>query len=76
MKHAVLVKELQVDENHQLHINIPPDMGRDVKVIVFSKNQQNMPNLTEEEVFNLAAYAAITEDDSEEDAIWKSYVRN
>jgi len=33
------------------------------------------PVLDDEDRFNLAAYAAIVEDDPEEDAIWERYVQ-
>lgn len=33
---SVLKETLHVDKNHQLHINIPVEMGEEVEVIVFS----------------------------------------
>jgi len=32
---SVLKETLQVDKNHQLHIEIPVEMGEEVEVIVF-----------------------------------------
>jgi hypothetical protein len=75
MQQAVLIEELQVDAQHQLHINVPPEMGALFRVIVMPLARTPGPPLSEDEAFNLAAYSAVTEEDPEEDAIWEKYVR-
>lgn len=68
-------KELQVDDYHQLHINVPPEMGAQFRVIVMPLVRTPNPPLSEDEAFNLAVYSTVTEDNPEEDAIWEEYVR-
>ncbi len=76
MKQAVLRELLRVDANHQLHINVPADMGDEFEVIVLPVRPQIVGNeLGDEERFMLAAYSAVTPDNPEEDAIWEKYSR-
>lgn len=75
MQQAVLIEELQVDAQHQLHINVPPEMGAQFRVIVMPLEPPPSHALSEDEAFNLAAYSAVTEENPEEDAIWEKYVR-
>ena len=75
MKQNILREMLRVDENHQLHINIPADMGDEFEVIVLPANPQAARNnLSDEDRFMLGAYSAVTSADAEEDAIWEKYV--
>ena len=76
MKQAVLIEDLQVDENHQLHIKIPADMGNQFKVIVLPTDPQNQNILDQDEAFMLAAYSAVIDEDLEEDAVWEKYIRD
>lgn len=76
MKQSVLRETLCVDANHQLHIDVPADMGNEFEVIVFPVRSNVAEVLSEDEQFSLAAYSAVVESDSEEDAIWGKYVRN
>lgn len=76
MKPAVLVEDLTVDAHHQLHIQVPADMGRRFKVIVLPAIEPDEGELTPEATFLLAAYSAGIEEDPEEDGIWKKYVRD
>jgi hypothetical protein len=75
MQQAVLIEDLQVDEQHQLHIHVPPEMGAQFRVIVMPLGQVPFTGMSDDDVFNLAAYAAVTEENPEEDAIWEEYVR-
>ena len=74
MKQAVLREILCVDENHQLHINVPADMGSEFEVIVLPVHANVARNLSDDDQFMLAAYSAVIENDAEEDAIWEKYV--
>ena len=76
MKQAVLREILCVDENHQLHINVPADMGDEFEVIVLPVRSRVAKELSDDDQFMLAAYSAVIENDSEEDALWGKYVRN
>lgn len=46
MKQTVLRETLQVDENNQLHISIPAEMGGKVEIIIFSSDssKQALPD--------------------------------
>ncbi|EGW22959.1 hypothetical protein [Methylobacter tundripaludum] len=76
MKQAVIREILCVDANRQLHINVPADMGDEFEVIVLPICANAANELSEEDQFMLAAYSAVTESSSEEDAVWEKYVRN
>jgi len=76
MKQAVLRETMRIDENHQLHINVPTDMGDEFEVIVLPVRSKIPHELSDDSQFMLAAYAAVIESDSEEDAIWEKYVHN
>ena len=54
MKQKVIREIVRIDENHQLHIDVPMDIG-------------------DEDRFNLAAYAAVINEDPEDDALWEQY---
>jgi len=60
------------DASHMIHLTIPPEMGNEVEVIVIPITELT----SEEESFNLAACATVLEDDEQEDAIWRKYVRD
>ncbi len=76
MKQAVLRETLHVDANHQLHINVPADMGDEFEVIVLPIRTTLVERVpSDEEQFMLAAYSAVIDNDPEENAIWKKYVR-
>ncbi|HCJ51650.1 MAG: hypothetical protein COZ20_05050 [Gallionellales bacterium CG_4_10_14_3_um_filter_54_96] len=76
MKQAVLRETLCTDENHQLHINVPPDMGDEFEVIVLPIRSKTANALSDDSQFMLAAYSAVIESNSEEDAIWEKYVHH
>ena len=74
MKQAILREILHVDANHQLHINVPADMGDEFEVIVLPVQTQLAGNaLSDDEQFMLAAYSAVIESDLEENKIWEKY---
>ena len=76
MRQAILRETLQVDANHQLHINVPADMGNEFEVIVLPLRAQTASGLNDDDQFMLAAYSAVIESDPEEDAVWEKYVRS
>lgn len=76
MKQAVLRETLRVDANHQLHINVPADMGDEFEVIVFPIRSKTLDGLNDDDQFMLAAYSAVIESNLEEDAIWEKYVHS
>ena len=41
MKPAVLRQTMRADANHQLHINVPIEMGDEIEVTVRTANQPN-----------------------------------
>lgn len=76
MKQAILRERLCVDDNHQLHINVPADMGDEFEVIVLPVRTKAENELSDDDQFMLAAYSAVIENNSDEDAIWGKYVRS
>ena len=75
MKQAVLRQTLRVDANHQLHINVPNEMGDVLEVTVRPVRQPDQePGISEDEKFLISAYAAVTPEDAKEDAIWEKYI--
>ena len=75
MQQAVLIEKVQVDDNHQLHIQVPHEMGAQFRVIVMPLEPPPPHALSDDEAFMLADYSAVTEENPEEDAIWEKYVR-
>ena len=74
MKQNIIREILRVDKNHQLHLNVPPEMGEEVEVILMPlASKDKILSLSEEERFKLAAYAAVIEEDTEEDTLWEPY---
>ncbi|MDP1679929.1 MAG: hypothetical protein Q8L02_07455 [Candidatus Nitrotoga sp.] len=76
MKQSVLRETLCVDANHQLHINVPANMGDEFEVIVLPVRSKAVKELSDDDQFMFAAYSAVIESDPKEDAIWEKYVRN
>ena len=75
MKPALLRQTMRVDANHQLHINVPIEMGDEIEVTVRTANQPDHRNtLIEDEQFLIATYSAATPEDAIEDAIWGKYL--
>ena len=75
MKLAVLRQTLRVDANHQLHINVPIEMGDEIEVTVRAANQPGHKNtIIEDEQFLIATYSAAITEDAKEDAIWEKYL--
>jgi hypothetical protein len=66
---------LCVDSNHQLHIDVPAEMGNEFEVIVLPIYTKTVEGLNDDDQFMLAAYSVAIENDSEEDAVWEKYVR-
>ena len=74
MKQKVIREIVRVDGNHQLHINVPLDMGDEFEVILMPlRPKSEFESLSDDERFNLAAYSAVVDDDPEEDALWERY---
>ena len=61
MQQVMVVQNAEVDDNHQLHITVPPEMGRTLKVIVLAADSSDLSELTDDRIFQLAAYASIME---------------
>ncbi len=76
MKQAVIREIMRVDANHQLHISVPAEMGKEFEVIVLPVSSKAETDLRCEEQFMLASYTAAIESDSEEDALWGKYVHS
>lgn len=74
MKQVVLTETLIVDDNRQLHIKIPDDMGDEFEVILIPTQKKPSILPTNEEQFMLSVYSNSIEMDNEEDAIWEHYV--
>lgn len=66
-----------VSEGGRVALCVSKPVGARVRVIVLDEVDTALVTqaLTEEEQFQLAALAAVTEDDAEEDAIWERYLR-
>ena len=74
MKQKIIREIVHVDENHQLHIDVPLDMGDKFEVILMPfRSQVGVDSLNDEDRFKLAAYAAVVDEDAEEDALWERY---
>ena len=75
MTPAELSQTMRVDANHQLHINVPIEMGDEIEVTVRAANQPGHKNtIIEDEQFLIATYSAATPEDAIEDAIWGKYL--
>lgn len=74
MKQKVIREIVHVDENHQLHIDVPFDMGDEFEIILMPlRPKAETDVLSDEDRFNLAAYSAVIDEDPEEDALWERY---
>lgn len=73
MKLKIIREFVHVDENRQLHIDVPPDMGDEFEVILMPVPRGGPENLSDEDRFNLSAYAAVVDEDAEEDSLWEKY---
>lgn len=67
-----------VSKDGQVALRVPRPAGTRVQVIVLDtlETPMEIESLTEDEQFQLGVYAAVTEDDPEEDAIWERYLRD
>ena len=75
MKLKIIREFAQVDENRQIRIDVPPDMGNEFEVILMPvRSGESAGNLSEEDLFNLSAYAAVVDEDLEEDSLWERYI--
>jgi hypothetical protein len=77
-----LIKE--TPEDGIVKIEVPKNFGKKIEVIVMPASEKNSsvdaglivrerPN--DDELFLAASYQAIIEEDEEEDAIWRSYIK-
>ena len=73
MRQAVLRETLCVDANHQLHIDVPAEMGNEFEVIVLPIQSKALDELNDDDQFKIAAYSAVIENDPEEDVVWEKY---
>lgn len=74
MKQKVIHEIVRVDENHQLHIHPPMDMGGELEIILMPlRPKAEAESLGDEDRFNLAAYAAVIDEDPEEDPLWERH---
>jgi hypothetical protein len=74
MKAIPIRRRVKADASHTIHITLPPEIGDEVEVVILPASA-SAASLTDDEAFNLAAYAATTEADEQEDALWGKYVR-
>lgn len=74
MRQTVLRETLRVDANHQLHIDVPAQMGNEFEVIVLPIQSKALDELNDDDQFMLAAYSAVIENDPEEDAVWEKHI--
>ncbi len=67
-----------VSEGGRVALWVPQPAGTQVRVIVLDAVEPLVAglSLTEDEQFQLGAYAAVIEDDPEEDAIWERYLHD
>ncbi|MBU6392495.1 MAG: hypothetical protein KGQ83_09685 [Planctomycetes bacterium] len=71
----------ETSEEGTLHIQVPKNFGNKVEVIVIPANEEvntislKESEMNEEEVFLVASYQAVIEDDEEEDAVWRKYIK-
>ena len=76
MKLKIIREFAQVDENRQIRIDVPPDMGNEFEVILVPvRSGESAKRLGKEDLFNLSAYAAVVDEDLEEDSLWERYIR-
>ena len=76
MKLKIIRELVQVDENRQICIDVPPDMGDEFDVILMPvRSGEIAGRLDEEDLFKLSAYAAVVDEDPEEDSLWERYIR-
>ncbi len=76
MKLKIIREFAQVDENRQIRIDVPPDMGNKFEVILMPvRSGESAGRLGKEDLFNLSAYAAVVDEDLEEDSLWERYIR-
>ena len=73
----IIEQTVTVGEGGRVALHVSRPVGARVRVIVLdeTKTAPDVHHLTEEERFQLAALAAVTENDAEEDAIWERYLR-
>lgn len=72
-------KIVHLDRDRTVSIEVPPEMGDAVELIVLacpdgSEAGRASEPMSEDEAFLVAAYAAAIEQDSEEDQIWERYL--
>ena len=70
-------KIIHVGDDRMLSIKVPSNMGQSVELILLSCDDDLLTNerddnLSEDERFNVAAYAAVIEDDAGEDKVWEA----
>jgi hypothetical protein len=74
MKKNIFCEILRVDKNHQIHLNVPKEMGEEVEVILMPLSfPKNAKDFSSEELLKIAAYVASVGEDAEEDTLWESY---
>jgi hypothetical protein len=71
MRQAILRENLSVDANHQLHINVPADMGNEFEVIVIplasSKGKMPPESLVMAQMMDESGFAQNILNSQEED---------
>jgi len=76
MQLKIIREVMHVDESRQIHIDVPVEMGDTFEVILMPVHSRGESvNLGDEDRFNLSAYAAVVEEDAEEDKLWERYTR-
>lgn len=72
----IVEQTVMVGEGGQVALCVSKPVGARVRVIVLDETNTapDVQALTEDERFQLAALAAVTEDDTEEDAVWERYL--
>ncbi len=74
----LIEQTVTVGEDGRVELCVFKPSGTRVRVIVLDEMSTGLSaqTLTEDERFQLAALAAVTENDAEEDAIWERYLRD
>lgn len=66
----------EASEDGVLQIKVPKGFGRKVEVILFpAPDYLSQEAMTDDEIFLATSFLSTIEDDPEEDAIWREYIR-
>lgn len=69
---SIIEQSVTVGEGGTVAVRVARPAGARVRVIVLE--EPDARSLTEEEQFQLAVLATVTDDDAEEDSVWERYL--